>query len=293
MNSQLKADLDPACNELPTTSRKSGQKRSTTSRRFFKSRSGGTKLSAAFTLSIVATLLLGTFALAASQFNPTLNGVIYSCYDANGGQNIRLIDPTDPNGGCKKDEQSLNWNQQGPKGDTGPQGLTGLQGPKGDTGATGATGPQGLTGDKGPQGIQGLKGDTGPQGLTGETGPQGIKGDAGPQGLKGDKGDPGPAGAADIEYAKVTGNVPGLIAQEIRAYCSAGKMPISGGYFISINQDLQGNIHVSTSAPFSNTNGNYWSVVVVNYNDPSQPDTTANVSVYAVCQTLTNGAKPS
>jgi hypothetical protein len=47
---------------------------------------------------------------------------------------------------------------QGPKGDTGSQGATGLQGPqglKGDTGAQGSTGSQGLKGDKG---------DTGPQG---------------------------------------------------------------------------------------------------------------------------------
>ncbi|CAH6802465.1 hypothetical protein VCHA50P417_80001 [Vibrio chagasii] len=60
---------------------------------------------------------------------------------------------------------------QGPKGDTGPQGLqgaTGAQGPKGDTG------PQGIQGETG---AQGPKGDTGPQGIQGETGAQGPKGD--------------------------------------------------------------------------------------------------------------------
>ena len=104
---------------------------------------------------------------------------------------------------------------QGPKGDTGPQGIqgdTGAQGPKGDTGPqgiqgdTGAqgpkgdTGPQGIQGDTGAQGLQGVtgaqgpKGDTGPQGLQGATGAQGPKGDTGPQGLKGATGAQGPKG---------------------------------------------------------------------------------------------------
>ena len=50
---------------------------------------------------------------------------------------------------------------QGPKGDTGPQGIPGPEGPKGDTG------------DTGPQGA---KGETGAQGPAGQTGPQGPHG---------------------------------------------------------------------------------------------------------------------
>ena len=66
---------------------------------------------------------------------------------------------------------------QGPKGDSGPQGI---QGDKGETGS------QGLQGDKGDTGSQGLQGDRG------ETGPQGIQGDKGETGAKGD-----PAGNLD------------------------------------------------------------------------------------------------
>jgi hypothetical protein len=56
---------------------------------------------------------------------------------------------------------------QGPKGDTGPQGI---QGEKGDAGATGPQGLQGEKGDTGATGAQGEKGDTGPQGATGASG---------------------------------------------------------------------------------------------------------------------------
>jgi hypothetical protein len=97
----------------------------------------------------------------------------------------------------------------GPQGPAGPQGQTGaqgLQGPKGDAGAAGAVGPQGAAGDTGaagPVGTQGPKGDTGATGANGVIGPQGLKGDTGAtgatgaigsQGLKGDTGAPGAAG---------------------------------------------------------------------------------------------------
>ena len=110
---------------------------------------------------------------------------------------------------------------QGPKGDTGPQGIPGPEGPKGDTGDTGPqgakgeTGAQGPAGQTGPQGPQGQKGDkgepftyedftaeqlealTGPAGPQGEPGPKGDKGDTGatgPQGEKGETGATGPQG---------------------------------------------------------------------------------------------------
>jgi hypothetical protein len=56
---------------------------------------------------------------------------------------------------------------QGPKGDTGPQGIQGATGPKGDVGATGT---QGATGPKGDTGPQGPKGDTGAMGPAGADG---------------------------------------------------------------------------------------------------------------------------
>src|SRR5690242_7337944 len=140
MTSQHKADLDTNRSDLPVSTRKTEQKRSTTKHHFFIRRSGKARLGIAFILSIVATLMLGTFAMAATQFNPAQNAVIYSCYNVKNGSDLRLIDPTNPNG-CKNGEQQLTWNQRG------PQGLKGDAGDKGDTG---------------PQGIQGLKGDTGP-----------------------------------------------------------------------------------------------------------------------------------
>src|SRR5437879_2910870 len=86
-----------------------------------------------------------TFAAAAST------GVIYACVNNSSGT-IHVVSSADA---CSTNEVALAWNQQGPKGDAGPQGL------KGDTG------PQGPKGDAGPQG---LKGDTGPQGPTGPAG---------------------------------------------------------------------------------------------------------------------------
>ena len=110
---------------------------------------------------------------------------------------------------------------QGPKGDTGPQGIPGPEGPKGDTGdtgpqgakgETGAQGPAGQTGPQGPQGQKGDKGDpftyedftaeqlealTGPAGPQGAPGPKGDKGETGatgPQGEKGETGATGPQG---------------------------------------------------------------------------------------------------
>lgn len=245
------------------------QKKATTRRRFFIRRTGRVKLSAAVILSLAATLMLGTFAMAAAQFNPTQNGVIYSCYNAKNGTDLRLVDPTNQNGACKKGEQQLTWNQVGPKGDTG------LQGPKGDKGDTG------------------LQGNTGLQGPKGDTGAQGPKGDTGAQGPKGDKGDTGADGSATINYVKTSSTIPGLVAQEIRAYCPAGKMPVSGGYMISMDQNLQANLRVSASLPVSDANGNYWRVIMLNFNDPNQPNTTANVVTYAVCQTLPAGVAPT
>lgn len=290
--------------EAEGTTRLADSKKLTLKRRYPGYRSGRVKLSAAFVLSLVATLMLGSFAMAAAQFNPTQNGVIYSCYNAKNGTDVRLVDPTVPNGGCKKGEQQLTWNQQGPKGDTGLQGPAGAPGPKGDTGAQGPigiqgpkgdkgdTGPQGDTGATGAPGLQGPKGDKGDTGLTGPKGDTGATGATGAQGPKGDKGDTGPAGASDITYVKNTGTLPGLVASEFRAYCPAGKMPISGGYNVNLNQNLQASIHIPTNQPFSDGSGSFWRVVIDNFNDPNQPGTTANITVYAVCQTLTNGAFP-
>ena len=64
---------------------------------------------------------------------------------------------------------------EGPRGETGPQGIQGPQGEKGEVG------PQGPQGETGPQGIQGEVGPQGPQGIQGEVGPQGLQGPKGDQ----------------------------------------------------------------------------------------------------------------
>ena len=71
-----------------------------------------------------------TFAAAAST------GVIYACVNNSSGT-IHVVSSADT---CSTNEVALAWNQQGPKGDTGPQG------PKGDTGPQGPTGPAGMGG---------------------------------------------------------------------------------------------------------------------------------------------------
>ena len=93
---------------------------------------------------------------------------------------------------------------QGPKGDTGAQGIAGTQGPIGMTGA------QGTTGMTGPQGLQGAKGDTGlagaigPQGLQGIQGMTGAQGTTGIQGLKGDTGVTGPEGPEGVQAISIS-----------------------------------------------------------------------------------------
>ncbi len=87
--------------------------------------------------------------------------------------------------------------QQGPKGDTGAQGVAGPPGPTGSNGQQGIPGPQGPAGDAGPQGPTGIAGQVvvlvaadggsvvvdggivivaGPQGPPGQQGAQGAPG---------------------------------------------------------------------------------------------------------------------
>ena len=100
--------------------------------------------------SVVAAAVLGAAAMAtvggvAYATIPDGGGVIRGCYVKNGG-GLRVID-TDAGQKCKSTETPIFWNQQGPKGDTGP---TGPAGPRGDTGLQG---PAGAKGDPGPAGT--------------------------------------------------------------------------------------------------------------------------------------------
>ena len=114
--------------------------------------------------SIAVIALLGTLAAVGAGYGaiPSPDGVIHSCYNANSNPSgqLRVID-ADAGAKCAKNEKALDFNQKGPKGDTGPQGPPGpqgpqgLPGPKGETGATGPSGPQGATGPEGPAGPAG------------------------------------------------------------------------------------------------------------------------------------------
>jgi hypothetical protein len=67
--------------------------------------------------AVVALATAGGLAYAAI---PDSSGVIHGCYKAAGG-GLRVID-TDKGATCTTGEKSLNWNQTGPQGTTGPRG---------------------------------------------------------------------------------------------------------------------------------------------------------------------------
>ena len=87
---------------------------------------------------------------------------VFACVKRNG--DVRIVEQGER---CKKNEQSMSWSIEGPKGDTG------------------AAGPQGAQGPAGPQGEQGLKGDPGTDGAAGPAGPAGPTGPQGPAGESG------------------------------------------------------------------------------------------------------------
>jgi hypothetical protein len=127
----------------------------------FRVRRGATIAVTAATFAAVGVVSVASGAI------PAFDGTVNACYDGSG--NLRVIDQA-AGQTCNSKSTPLNWNQQGIKGDTGPQG------PKGDTGMSGAQGAKGDTGATGPQGA---KGDTGNPGPQGPQGPQGPKGDTG------------------------------------------------------------------------------------------------------------------
>lgn len=137
---------------------------------------------------------------------PGAGGVITGCYNAANGQ-LRVID-AEGGATCRPNERQLTWNQTGPQGEPGPQGLPG------------EPGPQGIQGLPGPQGI------SGPQGLPGEPGPQGLPG---PQGISGE---PGPQGAPGISGYEVVREETAFNSDSVKnfsAQCPSGKRALGGG----------------------------------------------------------------
>jgi hypothetical protein len=119
---------------------------------------------------------------------------------------------------CRRDEQLVTWNVEGP------------QGPKGQAGAPGAAGPQGS------QGIQGPQGEVGPQG------PQGEQGPVGPQGEQGATGPAGP-GFSGVQYYTVgAGDLRG--SGVVQSF-----LPPPGGTFVQTGEGrLLAGIHLPEGA---------------------------------------------
>lgn len=117
----------------------------------------GRDLIAAAVGAVVATALAGTVAWAAI---PDAGGVIHTCYSKSQGT-WRPIDFASEK--CKAGETQLDFNQQGIKGDIGPQGLKGDKGDPGIQGLQGAKGDKGDAGPAGPSGVSGYQIVKGPE----------------------------------------------------------------------------------------------------------------------------------
>ena len=114
----------------------------------------------------VRALTLGVIALALTVGGATAgldatveDGVIKACRHKSG---VLLI----PSAGktCKRSEQALSWNVQGPAGPAGKDGAPGKDGAAGPAGPKGDAGPRGETGPGGPAGPAGPAGPPGPGG---------------------------------------------------------------------------------------------------------------------------------
>ena len=89
---------------------------------------------------IIGSVIVGTISITKASSNAELT----VCVTKDGA--MHLIGNSFKRSDCKKNEQLISFNTQGPKGD------------KGDTGATGPQGIQGIAGPMGPQGPQGIPG---------------------------------------------------------------------------------------------------------------------------------------
>ncbi len=117
-------------------------------------------------LLLAALLVLAAGAALAGHNTPRrAKGVIFACAQKQGGR-LRVVAAA---GSCRRGEQALAWNIQGPEGKRGPSGADGSQGP---SGASGAAGARGATGASGPAGAAGAAGARGPAGPTGPAGPR-------------------------------------------------------------------------------------------------------------------------
>jgi hypothetical protein len=105
-------------------------------------------------LLVPATLVPAGGTMLAARAGEDPITTIRACARLHDGR-LRAVDPAAP---CRRNEGPLEWNIQGPKGDTGAQGTEGATGP---AGADGQPGSPGAPGDPGPgltslEGLEGL-----------------------------------------------------------------------------------------------------------------------------------------
>ena len=107
-------------------------------------------------LAAAALALVVPAALATAAATRVHDDAINACVKKDG--KLRVVGSV---GACRKNEQSLSWNVQGPAGEAGPPGAAGPAGPAGPPGPAGAAGPPGAAG---PAGATGAAGPPGPAG---------------------------------------------------------------------------------------------------------------------------------
>ena len=187
-----------------------------------------------------AIVISSSFAIAAIPNSSTK--VITGCYLKTSGT-LRVIDKQAGKACNTKTEIELSWNQQGVKGDAGPQGLpgaVGAPGPAGANGVDGSAGPQGPKGDTGApgsNGVDGAPGAAGVNGTNGVDGAPGAKGDPGLPGANGVDGARGPAGADGV--AGLPGPGVATIAGRVFFTFSSGQLSAVGtGFAASVIQHL-------------------------------------------------------
>ena len=93
-------------------------------------------------VAALALVLAGGAALAGQSTPHRAKGVIFACAQKQGGR-LRVVGGA---GSCRRGEQPLSWNIQGPQGKRGPSGEAGSQGPAGASGAQGAAARPALRG---------------------------------------------------------------------------------------------------------------------------------------------------
>jgi type VI secretion system secreted protein Hcp len=118
------------------------------------------------TIALPTVAALGAGSALAVGAIPSADGTIQACYYTGTDEEerpgaLRVVDDEEE---CQSDEDSLAWNQRGPRGE---QGLPGPRGADGRAGAAGPAGAAGAPGPAGPQGPQGPKGEQGPAGSGG------------------------------------------------------------------------------------------------------------------------------